>query len=140
MRSRAANWRLPRKGPRAELLALVPRLRLFPLLAACALPLVLTLAACATTSSGKQDLLAFLEHDPVTKQDALAHLGTASACFEKDRVLSFRLHRDAGGYLVEPVGTHDTGWEGVNYDLVLVFDTDGVLQRHNLVAIRPSNR
>jgi hypothetical protein len=100
-------------------------------------PLVLlALAGCATTSSGRKDLLAFLARDPVTRQEVRAHLGEPNASFEKDRVLTYRLKSDKGGFSLHRNDPGATGWEDVNYDLVLVFDENGLLQRHNLVAVR----
>jgi hypothetical protein len=118
------------------------RLGTLPALAAIYLPLLLAVTACATKPSGNKDLLTFLNHDPVTKQEVLAHLGEASATFENNRVLTYRLRSDKGGFSIQPatsrnVAYRNAGWDGVNYDLVLVFDENGVLQRHNLVSIRP---
>jgi hypothetical protein len=127
---------------RNKLILMDIRLDTLPALAAIYLPLLLAVAACATTPSGNKDLLTFLNHDPVTKQEVLAHLGEASATFEKNRVLTYRLRCDKGGFSIQPttsryVAYHNAGWEGVDYELVLVFDENGVLQRHNLVSIRP---
>jgi len=124
------------EGPAAANRAMVMRLWILPFLVACCLSLFLMMASYATTSSGKQDLLVFLDHEPVTEEDVLAHLGAASASFERDRVLSYRLHRDKSGYLIQAMGPHDSCWAGVNYDLVMVFDANWIMQRHNLVAIR----
>ena len=101
----------------------------------------MTASAFATTPSGNKDLLTFLNHDPVTKQEVLAHLGEASATFEKNCVLTYRLKSDKGGLSIQPptsrhIAYHNAGWDGVDYELVLVFDENGVLQRHNLVSIR----
>jgi hypothetical protein len=103
----------------------------------CAPLLLLVLHGCATTSAGKPDLLAFLGHEPVNKEAVLAHLGGPNATFEGERVLTYRLESDKGGFAVQRNNPKVEGWEGVSYDLVLVFDDNGLLQRHNLVAVRP---
>jgi hypothetical protein len=102
----------------------------------CLLFLPVALAGCATTSSGNKDLLAFLGREPVNKSEVLAHLGEPNEAFEVDRVLTYRLTSDRGGFSVRHKDKAD-GWEDVSYDLVLVFDANGTLQRHNLVAVRP---
>ena len=93
-------------------------------------------AACATTSSSPPDpnLLAFLDHGRVLRADVTRLLGTPSAVFEADHVLTYRLSESKAGYSLAP---QSDGWAGVKYDLVLVFDADGELQQHALVAIRP---
>lgn len=97
--------------------------------------LILAVAACATTPAGKHDRLEFLGRQPVTKQDVLSRLGDPSATFEHDQVLTYQLsHIKGGDYVLAQRGSNS--WEGVNYDLVLVFDEQGLLQRHNLVTIR----
>jgi len=103
----------------------------------CLLLLPVTLAACTTTSGGNPDLLAFLGREPVDKWEVLAHLGEPNETFEVDRVLTYRLTSDSGGFSVVRHKDKDEGWGDVSYDLVLVFDANGSLQRHNLVAIRP---
>jgi hypothetical protein len=103
----------------------------------CLLLLPVTLAGCVTTSGGNRDLLAFLEREPVNKAEVLAHLGEPNEAFEVDRVFTYRLASDKGGFSVRRNDPKAEGWEGVSYDLVLVFDANGLLQRHNLVAVRP---
>jgi hypothetical protein len=103
----------------------------------CLLLLSVTLAGCVTTSGGRPDLLAFLGREPVNKWDVLAHLGEPNEAFELDRVLTYRLASDKGGFSVRRNDPKTEGWEGVSYDLVLVFDANDLLQRHNLVAVRP---
>ena len=81
--------------------------------------------------------LAFLDGVHVTRADVASHLGPASATFERDGVVTYRLSQTRGGYMVAPppaVGT-ELDWRGIDYDLVLAFDDAGVLAAHNLVAI-----
>ena len=98
------------------------------------LALSLLVTACATTTkSDTRDLLVFLDHAPVTKEDLLLHLGEANATFEQERVFAYRLSQDSSGYhLVKP----GYQWDGVQYDLIVVLDEHNVVQRHSLVAIR----
>jgi hypothetical protein len=103
----------------------------------CVILLPVALAGCVTTSRGNPDLLAFLGHEPVNKATVLAHLGEPNEVFEVDRVLTYRLTSNKGGFSVRRNDSKVQGWEGVSHDLVLVFDANGLLQRHNLVAVRP---
>jgi hypothetical protein len=102
-------------------------------------PIVLfgVVAVCATTSSAPPDpnLLAFLDRGPVLRADIAKVLGTPSATFEAGHVLTYRLSASSAGYSRAPQGE---GWEGVDYDLVLVFGADDELKQHALVAIRTS--
>jgi hypothetical protein len=100
--------------------------------------LVALLAACASAPPLKHDSLAFLESGHVSWDDVHAHLGATATTFERGHVLAYRLRRTGDGYdVVAPKNNNNgLGWEGVDYDLVLAFDDDGILQEHSLVAIR----
>src|SRR5262249_55880779 len=69
-----------------------------------AIVLLGVVAACATTSSAAPapDLLAFLEHGPVLRTDVTRLLGTPSAIFEADHVLTYRLRASKTGYSLVP--------------------------------------
>jgi hypothetical protein len=84
--------------------------------------------------AGRSVRLDFLAHDQVTKQEVEKKLGSANANFEHGSVLTYRLAAYKTQYYVQP--NSDGGWEGVDYDLVLVFDDNGVMRRHRLVAVR----
>jgi hypothetical protein len=73
----------------------------------------------------------------VTRSDVIAHLGAASARFDPDGVVAYRLtHTDHGFVVATPMKRNtDLDWEGINYDLVLAFDEAGVLSEHRLIAI-----
>jgi hypothetical protein len=93
--------------------------------------LVLAVAAWETAGAGAPEPLAFLGGESVTKEDIRSRLGEPSATFENDRVFTYRLD---GYYQVIP--RNPKSWEGVAYDLVLVFDKNSLLERHNLVSVR----
>ena len=96
------------------------------------------LVGCATTPipGASHDLLKFLQVGQTTRQEVLLKLGQPSASFEQERILTYRIGEDAkqGYYLIIPNAKMQ--WQGVHYSLVLVFDSSGVLQRHNLVAVQ----
>jgi|CZKM01.1.fsa_nt_gi hypothetical protein len=96
------------------------------------------LVGCATTPipGASHDLLKFLQIGQTTRQEVLLTLGQPSASFEQEKILTYRLGEDAkqGYYLIIPNATMQ--WQVVHYSLVLVFDSSGVLQRQNLVAVQ----
>jgi hypothetical protein len=106
-------------------------------LAALALVLVL-LAGCATPATeivgAKKDLLDFLRPGHTTREEVLTTLGKPSQAFEQEKILTYRLGHDEkqGYYVCNWIGS----WEGVRYSLVLVFDSSGVLHKHNLVDVK----
>ena len=75
----------------------------------------------------------------MTRADVDAQLGPATASYGHDRILAYRLHTSAAGYEVvrPPRAMSGLGWEGVDYDLVLAFDPEGVLLEHKLISVRP---
>jgi hypothetical protein len=100
------------------------------------------LASCASAPPPKHDSLAFLASGHATLDDVQAHLGSHAVTFEHGHVLAYRLRRTSDGYDVV-ARTYDINgdvvwgvdWEGVDYDLVLAFDDDGILREHSLIAI-----
>lgn len=67
------------------------------------------------------------------RQEFYDRLGQPIAEYEDRRIIIYRLVRDAHGRL--RLGNPDRRWKRV-YNLVLVFDADGVLDRRNLVRVR----
>jgi hypothetical protein len=95
---------------------------------ACAL-----LIGCASPPFADKNLLAFLDHDAVTREKVHSRLGDPRASFEHERVLTYRLSHSSRGYGVDP---RKSGWEGVTYDLVVEFDEHDLVRKHSLVTIR----
>ncbi|MDP2240976.1 MAG: hypothetical protein Q8K18_12550 [Burkholderiales bacterium] len=93
----------------------------------------LVLTACATEPVGRKDLLTFLNDGVSRREEVFLKLGEPSAQYEGSRILAYRLRKDAGGHIL--VGRRDN-WAGVHYNLMLVFDADGVLIRHSVVEVR----
>jgi hypothetical protein len=89
-------------------------------------------SGCATAPVGRQDLLEFLKDGVSSRDDVRLKLGDPSAQYEDGRILTYRLSKDKGGYIL--VARRDN-WLGVEYSLTLVFGVDGVLQRHSVVSI-----
>lgn len=100
-----------------------------------ALIAVLLLAACATETPlpGRPDLLDFLVDGQTPATEVYLRLGPPAARFEDGSIATWRLDQDATGYrLVSSQG----GWQGVRYELVVVFSAARVVERHSLVAVR----
>ena len=97
-------------------------------------------ASAPSTPTAKPDLLQFLEQPGVTRQQVIARLGPPSGMFLRDNVATYRLAHNAAGYLVvaPQSGRRELTWEGVDYDLVLAFNSDETLREHRLVPIHAS--
>jgi len=92
----------------------------------------ITLAACSTQPIGRKDLLEFLSDGVTRRDEALLKLGEPSAKYESSRILAYRLRKDEVGYVLL---AHRDNWYGVQYSLILVFDDQGILNRHALVQV-----
>lgn len=96
-------------------------------------PTLAALIGCTTPPVGRADLLDFLRDGTTTRAEVHLRLGEPSSQYEQDRVLAYRLAKDAGGFaVVRP----QPGWAGVSHNLMLAFDADGVLRRHALVEVK----
>ena len=68
-----------------------------------------------------------LPHVRTERMELMARLREPTQTFESGRIVVYRLDKN---YKV----THD--WAETRYSLVLVFDSDDVLERHGLVQVR----
>jgi hypothetical protein len=93
------------------------------------------LTGCASQPLGRSDLLAFLADGATPREDVLLKLGEPSASYEGSRILAYRLKKDEGGYILLAHGGPKR-WYGVGYNLMLAFDSAGILRRHTIVEIR----
>ena len=97
------------------------------------LGLASVLAACAVPPQmGQAGVLDFLQDGKTTKQEIARHLGTPGATYEDERILTYRLGHDNGGYYLL---VDKTDWTGVCSNLVLALGDNGVLRRHSLVQV-----
>lgn len=92
----------------------------------------LGIAGCAAAPKGRKDLIDFLDDGVTRREEVLAKLGPPSARFEDLRILAYRLASDDGGYLL---AASSGSWADTEFNLMLIFDRDGLLQRHALVRI-----
>ena len=111
--------------------------------------LAVLIAGCAAheLQSVQPDLqrggrVASLRDGTTHRSEVVAEWGDPSAWFEQNRIMSYRLDR-AYAVVRAREGTGDAPpepcpacWFDVRYHLVLVFDSDGVLERHRLLRVR----
>lgn len=97
------------------------------------------LAGCGTTNviqGASPVLLEFLADGHTTRETVVLSLGQPSASFDQDSILTYRIgeHEIQGMYPMTPQVLKP--WDQVRYSLVLVFDSEGVLQKHRLVPVQ----
>jgi hypothetical protein len=88
---------------------------------------------CATSPIGQTDLLDFVKDGVTTREEVFLKLGEPSGTYESLRIITYRLLKDEGGWLVSG---QIKGWYGNAVNLVFVFDDRGLLIRHSLVQVR----
>ena len=101
------------------------------------------LSACAKNlkpDEVMQGPLNYLLEGKTTREEALLHLGTPTADFEKCRIMTYRIAQDGeGGIFVRP---RQAGLDVpqnalvAEYSLVLVFDDKGLLKKQKLVSVK----
>lgn len=111
--------------------------------------LLMASAGCATvppfvSPTGRPVLLGFLMNGHTAKTEVLWKLGQPSGTFAAEEILTYRLGFESKnkGYRVVARATGASpwsSWQGAKYSLVLVFDNQGVLQKHSLVNINKSD-
>ena len=90
----------------------------------------------------RTDLLAFIRDGVTTREEALVRLGTPSAQFEGQRILTYQIRMDESreAHVVWPRRSELypalTQLDPGIHSLVLVFEADGLLERHSLVGSR----
>lgn len=88
---------------------------------------------CAISPIGQSNLLDFVKDGVTTREEVFLKLGEPSGTYENLRIITYRLLKDEGGWLVSG---QIRGWYGNVANLVLVFDDRGLLIRHSLVQVR----
>jgi hypothetical protein len=113
------------------------------LLIVLAIFLLALLSACAKNLKPDQVMqgpLNYLQEGKTTREEALLHLGTPTADFEKGRILTYRIGQDGeGGIFVRPrqagLGVPQNALIA-EFSLVLVFDDKGLLKKQKLVSVK----
>lgn len=92
------------------------------------------LAGCAGLPPipADKNLLDVVAHG-TSRETILLKLGEPSAGFEQGRILTYRIGAGEDGYFLLD---RQVRWTNTKYSLVLVFDENGLLAKHNLVQVR----
>ncbi len=98
------------------------------------------MTGCVTPPHARTDLLAFLELGKTTREEVLLTLGQPSGSFEHERILTYRLgqYGEQGYFIVSPkviAPAPAASWQSVSFSLVIVFDDQGRLQKHQMIKV-----
>ena len=88
----------------------------------------------------ERDLLPFLENGETHRVEVLSNLGNPSYEHEGDRVISYRMALDAFGTLAVVGRQGKFGWKDAQFNLVLAFDENQVLQEHVLIQMKENGK
>jgi hypothetical protein len=105
------------------------------------LGLLLLVSACATSRPEPQsESLTFLVDGTTTREEVVLRPGIPAASFEGARILVYSLARNRKkGFAPTPGDGSGAGTSGDSadeyYSLVLVFDAQQMLRRHNLILL-----
>ena len=102
---------------------------------------LLAFTGCATDEGmpgARADFFAFLTKNVTTRTEVILHLGQPAGTLEQERILTYRIGEDSkkGYYLISPRDHLLRAWESARYSLVLVFNSEGVLQEQSLVLVK----
>ena len=103
---------------------------------------LLALAGCGpwqqrpVPADDARELLPSLAPGTTRREEVEAKFGRPSFDAGRDRVIAYRMAQDGFGALsvVAPEGRR--GWNRIQYNLVLAFDTTGVLEKYALLQMR----
>lgn len=106
-----------------------------------ALLVVTALAACSsppTIPGARPDLLDFLTAGTTSREETVLRLGQPSSTLLGETVLTYRIGEDPkqGRFVIGNFAAATWQWREARYSLVLVFDANGVLRKHNLVDVK----
>jgi hypothetical protein len=93
--------------------------------------------ATEVAAAGNPRLLEFLQDGTTTRAEVELRLGRPSLSLEQGKILAYRIGGYSGGrnyYVVKK--DPERKWQRVHYSLVLVFDANQLLQRHNMVNVQ----
>ena len=83
-----------------------------------------------------QALLPFLEGGKLRRDEVLARLGAPSFESRKDRIVAYRMASDGGGSLTVVPRYGTFGWKRAQYNLVLAFDEEEILETFSLIQMK----
>jgi hypothetical protein len=92
------------------------------------------------SKEAERDLLPFLGDGEIRKAEVVGILGRPSYEHEADRVVSYRMARDTFGALAVVGRQGRFGWRDAQFNLVLAFDEDEILQEHVLLQLKEKGK
>lgn len=104
--------------------------------------LIVALGGCASwrqqavPADVARGLLPFLEPGKTRRQEIVAKWGHPSFESRQDRVTAYRLAQDGFGVLAVVDREGRLGWNLAQYNLVLAFDANSVLEEYSLIQMR----
>lgn len=99
--------------------------------------IVAALTSCATGSPpvGRRDLLESVKTG-APRTEVMLKLGPPFVTFEGERIMTWSIGEDPGGYFVGASGySPGTPHSFTRYELVVVFDAEGKVVKHSLVEV-----
>jgi hypothetical protein len=104
--------------------------------------LLLTTGGCSSYRTNvaspevAHDLLPFLENGKTRRDEIQKILGNPSFESERDRVIAYRVAPDGLGSLESVVWEGTFGWKRTQYNLVLAFNAEQILEKHALIQMK----
>lgn len=116
-------------------LALARRYVLFATImaASCSTPIV------AVDENVIAEKFKFIRVGKTSREEILGRLGTLVHSYEGDRILTFSFQEDTNGrshIVTRPLGDSGPTWRRDIHTVVLIFDAEGILEKHSLIRIR----
>lgn len=108
---------------------------------ACVVSLLAVLGGCvwnprAAPEEDVRTLAPYLELGKTSRNDLLRMLGTPSFEAADERVVAYRMTQDGSGVLRAIWGHGTFGWNLVQYNMVLAFNTDLILEECTLIQLK----
>jgi hypothetical protein len=97
-----------------------------------AIAVILTACASAPPPAGTRDLLDVVKPG-APRTELVLKLGPPYATFEGGRIMAWPIGQDAGGYFVG--NRQDVSHALTRHELVVVFDSNGMVAKHSLVEV-----
>lgn len=103
-----------------------------------------TITSCTFQAVNNEDALSdleklkFIQDSVTTKKEILLKLGPPSGKYQDDSILTYRLSYDVSSnekwHVVDKCLPFN--WQFVDYNLVLVFDNNNIVEKQSLIPIR----
>lgn len=84
----------------------------------------------------QQQVLPWLEDGDTTRDEVEAVFGKPGYECSRERITAYRLSLDGSGRLIPVPREGQFGWTGAQFNLVLAFDADRVLEEHVLIQLK----